>query len=274
MSGFAVRDNTAAPGRTGAEPGPGGPGFDGPGFYGKVCAKGDFVSRRLPRSFVGPWDAWLQAALAESRERLGEDWAPAYMTAPIWRFVLSSGLCGDRVVSGVLMPSVDRVGRQFPLALAALLGQDANPWEVFLSGAEWFARLEDLALSSLDDDFDFDGFDDSVAGCGPPPHGAGSRLGAAPGEVHAGSSRWRFPVEPGGAAGAAQATVVHHVLSAALSRYSLWWGAGSDRVAPSLLVCDGLPGRANFAALLDGRFGEWGWSGGETDGRADAQDPR
>ena len=78
-----------------------------------------------------------------------------------------------------------------------------------------------------------------------------------------------------GAAGAAHATVVHQILSAALSsRYSLWWGAGSDRVAPSLLVCDGLPARENFAALLDGRFGEWGWSGGESDGRADAQDPR
>lgn len=266
MSEFAVRDNAAASGRTGAEPGPG-----GPGFYGKVCAKGDFVSRRLPRSFVGPWDAWLQAALAESRKRLGEDWAPAYMNAPIWRFVLSSGLCGDSVVAGVLMPSVDRVGRQFPLALAALLSRDANPWEVFLSAAEWFARLEDLALSSLDDDFDFDGFDDSVAGCGPPPHGADSKLGAAPGEVHLGSNRWRFPIEP---AGAAHAAVVHQVLSAALSRYSLWWGAGSDRVAPSLLVCDGLPARENFAALLDGRFGEWGWSGGEPDGRVDAQDPR
>jgi type VI secretion system protein ImpM len=193
------------------------------------------------------------------------------MTAPIWRFVLSSGLCGDNVVSGVLMPSVDRVGRQFPLALVALLSRDANPWDVFLSGAEWFVRLEDLALSSLDDDFDFDGFDDSVAGCGLPPHAAGSRLGAAPGETHAGSIRWRFPVEQGGTTDAA---VVHHVLSAALSRYSLWWGVGSDRVAPSLLVCNGLPAHENFAALLDGRFADWGWSGGEADVRADAQVPR
>ena len=131
-----MTDGTAAGDRGGAESGP-----PSPGLYGKLCAKGDFVSRRLPSSFVGPWDAWLQVALAESRQRLGEDWLPAYMTAPIWRFVLSSGLCGEDVVTGVLMPSVDRVGRHFQLALVALLGPRANPWEVFLSVAEWFVLV-------------------------------------------------------------------------------------------------------------------------------------
>ncbi len=81
MSGFVVTDSPAAGDRGGAEPGP-----PGPGFYGKLCAMGDFVSRRLPPSFVGPWDAWLQAMLTESRRHLGKDWLPAYMTAPIWRF--------------------------------------------------------------------------------------------------------------------------------------------------------------------------------------------
>ncbi len=268
MPEFALGDSAAASGRQSAEPGP------GPGFYGKLCAKGDFVSRRLPKSFVTPWDTWLQVALAESRERLGQDWIPAYMTAPIWRFALSPGLCGARAVAGVLMPSVDRVGRHFPLALVALLGERANPWAIFQSGAEWFARLEDLALTSLDDDFDFDGFDGSVEGCGPPPPAADADAGAAPREARAGGNRWRFPVAPGSESGSAEPMVVHQVLSAALFRYSLWWGAGSDRVAASLLVCDGLPAGESFAAFLDGRFGAWGWSGGETDGRADPRDPR
>ena len=42
------------------------------GYYGKVPTNGDFVLRRLPRSFVDPWDAWLQRAMAISREQLAE----------------------------------------------------------------------------------------------------------------------------------------------------------------------------------------------------------
>lgn len=268
MSGFAVTDSTVAGDHGGAEPGP-----SGPGFYGKLCAKGDFVSRRLPSSFVAPWDAWLQVALTDSRQHLGEDWLPAYMTAPIWRFALSSGLCGEGVVTGVLMPSVDRVGRHFPLALVALLDPRANPWEVFLSGAEWFGRLDDLALTSLDDDFDFDDFDDLVAGSGPPV-ASDSGAGATLGEARLGGNCWRFPVEAEGPGDAAGPIVVHHILSAAMSRYSLWWGAGSDRVAPSLLVCEGLPTGENFAAFLDGRFQQWGWSEGRPDAQTDAPDSR
>ena len=42
-----------------------------PGFYGKIPLLGDFVSRRLPRHFIEPWDSWLQSAFAASREQLG-----------------------------------------------------------------------------------------------------------------------------------------------------------------------------------------------------------
>ncbi|TIU04376.1 MAG: type VI secretion system-associated protein TagF, partial [Mesorhizobium sp.] len=30
-----------------------------PGFYGKMPATGDFVTRRLPGDFVRAWDRWL-----------------------------------------------------------------------------------------------------------------------------------------------------------------------------------------------------------------------
>ena len=88
------------------------------GFYGKLPARGDFVSRRLPRSFVEPWDAWLQQGFASSRDHLGDGWLEAYLTSPIWRFVLAPGVCGPAGVAGVVMPSVDSVGRYFPLTIA------------------------------------------------------------------------------------------------------------------------------------------------------------
>ena len=84
------------------------------GCYGKLPSLGDFVSRRLPRSFVQPWDAWLQRALAASRARLGAGWLETYLASPFWRFALAPGLCGPEAWVGVLMPSTDRVGRTFP----------------------------------------------------------------------------------------------------------------------------------------------------------------
>ena len=43
-----------------------------PGFYGKVATRGDFVGRRLPRTFLDPWDQWLQASLAHQERRYSD----------------------------------------------------------------------------------------------------------------------------------------------------------------------------------------------------------
>ena len=58
--------------------------------------------------------------MAGSRRQMGEDWLPAFLEAPVWRFVLPSGLCGERAALGLMLPSVDRAGRYFPLTFAAL----------------------------------------------------------------------------------------------------------------------------------------------------------
>jgi len=117
---------------------------DAAGFFGKVPSHGDFVARRLPAAFTEPWDAWLQAGMADSRAQLGDAWLPTYLNSPIWRFALGAGVCGPQAWSGVMMPSVDRVGRYFPFTIAA--GCDLPP-------AAWYATLEDLALSALDAGF-------------------------------------------------------------------------------------------------------------------------
>ena len=49
------------------------------GWYGKIPSLGDFVSRRLPASFIDIWDTWLQKAMATSREQLGEHWLDLYL---------------------------------------------------------------------------------------------------------------------------------------------------------------------------------------------------
>ncbi len=132
------------------------------GLYGKVPEKGDFICRRLSRGFVDSWDAWLQRVIERSQEVLGQDWLPAYLQAPLWRFGLVPGICGERGVTGVLMASVDRIGRYFPLTLAALLPSHARPARVFSKSAAWFEAAEALLLEALDQPFDFEAFDQRV----------------------------------------------------------------------------------------------------------------
>ena len=146
------------------------------GFFGKIPSHGDFVARRLPAPFTEPWDAWLRAGLADSRAHLGDDWLPIYLNSPIWRFVLGAGVCGPRAWGGVMMPSVDRVGRYFPFTIAAGLDDGAPP------SAAWHASLEALALPALGDGFSLPGFDAALLALAPPraadgfpadDHGAG-----------------------------------------------------------------------------------------------------
>lgn len=120
------------------------------GAYGKIPSLGDFFRLSLPQTFIEPWDAFLQASLVSGRSAKAEAWTECYMTAPIWRFALAAGVAGPQAIVGVLMPSVDRVGRQFPLTLAATSTFD-SPLRPIISEAPLLTALEDVALDALDD---------------------------------------------------------------------------------------------------------------------------
>lgn len=121
------------------------------GAYGKIPALGDFFRIDLPPGFTDPWDRWLQAALSQGRSALGDRWMECYMAAPIWRFTLSAGLAGPEAAQGVVMPSVDRVGRLFPLTLAMLLPGMPAPGSLHSAATPAFEALEEIALDALDD---------------------------------------------------------------------------------------------------------------------------
>lgn len=120
------------------------------GYYGKIPSRGDFLRNNLPHTFIEPWDAWLQSAMVAGRTLYGESWQQVYFSAPIWRFTLPAGTCGQNTMLGILMPSVDQVGRQFPLTLAVVLG-DQDAWSAFSVSDRTFEALEEAALAMLED---------------------------------------------------------------------------------------------------------------------------
>ncbi|MDT8857527.1 type VI secretion system-associated protein TagF [Paracoccaceae bacterium Fryx2] len=139
------------------------------GAYGKMPSLGDFFRIGIGPGFTDPWDRWLQSTLLAAREALGDRWQACYFSAPIWRFTLAAGLTGPDAAQGVMMPSVDRVGRQFPLTLVTLLPGAPDPMQAHLSATPVFDALEHLALDALDDAMTRDLLATRLAAQTPPP---------------------------------------------------------------------------------------------------------
>ena len=127
------------------------------GFYGKLPSHGDFLRRRVPDAFVAVWDGWLQECLLASRTALADRWLDVYLTSPAWRFVSGAGALGPQPLIGLMVPSVDRVGRYFHLTFVATLPEDVSVPGAAESGAAFLDRAEQLAVETLAaDSIDFD----------------------------------------------------------------------------------------------------------------------
>lgn len=232
-----------------------------PGFYGKIPALGDFVSRRLPRHFIEQWDGWLESAFAASREQLGPQWLDFYLTSPIWRFGFAAPLLGDTAWAGIMMPSVDKVGRYFPLTIAAPLADGSLLPMLFDEAKEWFESIERLALSSLEDNFDLDRFDSDLSRTLLP---ALSWARIPTKGLHGGGEDGKFALRVCVAAPEDLSSAFSGLGAGILDRfspsYSLWCTEGSERLPPSLLVCDGLPPIEAYTAFLGGHWPQRGWN--------------
>ena len=185
------------------------------GFYGKIPARGDFVRSRLPHAFVDPWDQWLQQGIAASKVELGDEWIAAWLEAPIWSFAMAPGICGPDAVLGLWMPSVDRVGRHFPLTLAATVSA-GDVCQLVQDNGGFLAAAEQAGLAALENDLEPDVLADRIlAAATAPPADPGIDPTAYPGGN------------------------------------GLWWTQGSPRVPPCAFASHTLPDCSTFAKMLD-----------------------
>jgi type VI secretion system protein ImpM len=237
------------------------------GFYGKLPCNGDFLQRRVPQEFIDVWDPWLQECIHASREALREDWLNAYLTSPVWRFVLAEGVCGSGAYAGVMLPSVDRVGRYFPLTIVAQLNVDDCVLEIACDCAQqWFTSAEALALGALEAaDLDLVTFDTQVASLADQmgPYDTveavylrglmqQSEFGRRPAE-------WHVPLRSAQSLQRAINVFAARELARTLRPLALWWTDGSNAIAPSWLCNRGLPPPARFVSMLAADWARAGW---------------
>lgn len=225
-----------------------------PGLFGKLPCYGDFLCRDLDTSFVEVWDTWLQGYVSGTQEQLGESWLDTYLTSPIWRFAFSSGVVDENTWAGLLLPSVDRVGRYFPFSIVKKIGVSSPP-VVMSTANSWFDELENIALQALEGETSVDDILELV-----------SEVPFQQDEVYGQSTS----TEP------SMGTVINmefesqnvqsvypyflHQLLAQQQSYSIWSTRGSQLVEPCVFYCKALPQISGAAAMLDGNWEASSWA--------------
>jgi type VI secretion system protein ImpM len=164
-----------------------------------------------------------------SRSTLGQAWLPAWLEAPVWRFVLSPGICGPDVVIGLWVPSVDSVGRFFPLTLAAV-ARAADSRGVIREAGGFLATAEWVARDALENDL--------------PPDELATRLAAA-----ASAPPASIGVDP----------------SLCPPQGGLWWTEGAPRVSANVFAGAALPDENAYLAMLVSCFSSASASAPERD---------
>ena len=217
------------------------------GLYGKLPAKRDFVAVATPRDFLSAWEPWMQGGLSASRAALGTGWQAAYLKAPIWRFWLGADICGASVI-GAFMPSVDGIGRYFPLTLFARAepGDRLPPPEI--DGCEaWLGEAEELLLSTLSE-ADFDRLAATIAGMAGPASAAPSALPGDAIRTRDGS------LVGGGDLGDTLAAFRAFEAASVHSAMSYWWTLGGEDFDERVVASRRMPDPYVFAGMLNGQF--------------------
>jgi type VI secretion system protein ImpM len=234
------------------------------GLYGKLPVFGDFVVRQLKSEFVSSWDGWLQEGLANSRQLLGDSWLETYMLAPIWRFIIGPGILGGNAWMGIMLPSVDRVGRYFPLTLALPVSPQTDIAQTYLTNGEWFRAIEDLGMDALKQGLDFKEYEARLSRFPVPAcvcmqeNDDTIPLNTTipePTEYLA-SSYARVPQDDNFKERTSQ---IRNAISGALKPVSLWGAEFADTQEHLLLATESLPDKEIYCALLDRNFEAHGW---------------
>ena len=223
-----------------------------PGFYGKLPTRGDFLSRGLPRGFTDTWDRWLQDVMqAVPAEAWPAPDPPATTLSPrqtdrlsACRFALTPGVCGPSAALGAMLPSLDRVGRRFPLTAVLPLSQTCGLASVPAALTTWFDALEGLLQAALTGVLDADALEEELADFDTPvlpdpapiaPLSTGAQVLIPPGH----SLEAGFPL-----------LLDALVLDGTSAAYSLWWSGPASNGAARLVLARGLPAPAPIVDLL------------------------
>ncbi len=220
------------------------------GIFGKLPAKRDFVAVNAERRFLEVWEAWLQASVATSKQLLGPEWSEVYNRAPIWRFWLGADFCGEAMI-GAVAPSVDGVGRYFPLAVFVGEGQESLAPPELDANDQWCEAAEAILLDALEPGASLETISRKVAAMPAPSLQSRSDEVAGLEELPEGGVLIRGIDRRLSLAFLAARRFGYRRIFAA---QSFWWTIGGEGFPPLALSLVGLPLPTRYADMLTGAF--------------------
>jgi type VI secretion system protein ImpM len=222
------------------------------GLFGKLPAKRDFIGANASRRFLEVWEPWLQSGVAMSKQMLNAAWIETYNRAPIWRYWLGADLCGEAMI-GAFMPSVDGVGRSFPLAIFVGEGDASLPPPELEQNDAWFEAAEAVLLDALEPGTTLEVIAEKVMGLPSPALESRTTKDHGLEELADGAVLAR---DIGGEISAAFLAARGFGRRRAFASQSFWWTIGGEGF-PSLALSEvGLPPATRFADMLTGAFSD------------------
>ncbi len=222
-----------------------------PGWFGKLASLGDFASRRLPPEFVTACDGWLSHGVEKSRAQLGDIWLDTYLTSPLWRFAWGPGVVDSRWWFGVMMPSVDNVGRYFPLVVALPRAEAPGAGADLDELERWFGIVVEAMLGTLQNGSSLDRFEQQLLGA---PRFLERPTAATPPDETHWTNRTGYRFSAGHSLADSFSDLLSHDVAQRYRGRTLWWPAHAADSHTQLTVTGGLPLPESFVDLLQGAW--------------------
>jgi type VI secretion system protein ImpM len=188
----------------------------------------------MARPLLQRLDLWIQDGILAMQRIHGAQWLAHYLVAPLWSFVIPAGMWAELGLVGVLIPSVDKVGRYFPFVLVHPLPEAARLADSLPPASQWLPSVGRTLIQALVKGLDVDQIVVSLE--------AVSLIAGAGGDV--------FSVL--GEEGAVERFVWPELpqLFEARSDRSFWWAVPAPDRPPRLLIDRGEPGENLFCDLF------------------------
>lgn len=228
------------------------------GWLGKLPSTGDFASRRLDPSQVESLDRWLSSLMLALKEREPDRWLDAYLASPSWRFLWMPQAMPPpwqgRAWIGVVIPSVDRVGRYFPLALIQPLDALPRTAAEMESAWRWLQKIDEAAADALDGDWTIEALEEELLRIGVPASSSLENIEASNDLANLGASVQTLSLAGHASPGALFAFQARELWAQGRNDRCYWY-CDTEHFQPTLLSSAGRPDASLAQALFGAEAG-------------------
>lgn len=116
------------------------------GYYGKLPVSAEFIRCQASGAEIDELDRWIREGMYHAKSNLGSSWSTEFSQGDSWGF-LYVPRHGNQFLTGLLKPSQDKAGREFPFLVYLLLAREEFrqiPWCAPMHFKEFFAQSHRL----------------------------------------------------------------------------------------------------------------------------------